>query len=110
MINLSSIFMKYTILNKILIKYFIDMSFQATQYVTISSHRDLTDTTDAAAETARIKKLVGQLQNNLCNVSVVNDSTDLESLSNMDPNSLVDLMGKDFIEHLRESSGRLGGD
>ncbi|XP_055386765.1 cap-specific mRNA (nucleoside-2'-O-)-methyltransferase 1-like isoform X2 [Condylostylus longicornis] len=81
-----------------------------TQYVTISSHRKSSgDTTDAAAAAEndeRIRKLVGQLQNNLCNVSVMNDTTDLETLSNMDPNSLVDLIGKDFIEQLRESSGR----
>ncbi|XP_017475141.1 PREDICTED: DNA fragmentation factor subunit alpha-like [Rhagoletis zephyria] len=60
------------------------------------------DTTDAAAETARIKQLVGQLQNNLCNVSVLSDP-DLDSLSNMDPNSLVDITGKDFMEQLKDS-------
>ncbi|XP_012158979.2 LOW QUALITY PROTEIN: DNA fragmentation factor subunit alpha-like, partial [Ceratitis capitata] len=61
-----------------------------------------TDTTDAAAETARIKQLVGQLQNNLCNVSVLSDP-DLDSLSNMDPNSLVDITGKVFLEQLKDS-------
>lgn len=66
------------------------------------------DTTDAVAETARIKQLVGQLQNNLCNVSVLSDP-DLDSLSNMDPNSLVDITGKDFMEQLKDS-GRLGGE
>ncbi|XP_011189994.2 DNA fragmentation factor subunit alpha [Zeugodacus cucurbitae] len=89
-----------------------------TNYVTITSHRgsnsgivgggvgvgneQLGDTTDAVAETARIKQLVGQLQNNLCNVSVLSDP-DLDSLSNMDPNSLVDITGKDFMEQLKDS-------
>ncbi|XP_054737863.1 uncharacterized protein LOC129244272 [Anastrepha obliqua] len=96
-----------------------------THYVTITSHRGSNsgivggggngvgvgggggveqpgDTTDAAAETARIKQLVGQLQNNLCNVSVLSDP-DLDSLSNMDPNSLVDITGKDFMEQLKDS-------
>ncbi|XP_011198393.1 DNA fragmentation factor subunit alpha [Bactrocera dorsalis] len=90
-----------------------------TNYVTITSHHrgsnsgivggglgvgseQLGDTTDAVAETARIKQLVGQLQNNLCNVSVLSDP-DLDSLSNMDPNSLVDITGKDFMEQLKDS-------
>ena len=33
---------------------------------------------------------------------------DLESLSNMDPNCLVDITGKEFMEQLKDS-GRLGG-
>lgn len=73
-----------------------------THYVTISSHREYADTTDSVAETNRIKKLVGQLQSNLCNVSVMSDP-DLDSLSNMDPNSLVDITGKDFMEQLKDS-------
>lgn len=73
-----------------------------THYVTISSHREYADTTDAVAETNRIKKLVGKLQSNLCNVSVMSDP-DLDSLSNMDPNSLVDITGKDFMEQLKDS-------
>lgn len=61
------------------------------------------DTTDANnSETARIRQLVGQLQNNLCNVSVMNDA-DLDSLSNMDPNSLVDITGKEFMEQLKDA-------
>lgn len=65
------------------------------------------DATDAASKTAQIQQLVGQLQNNLCNVSVMG-VPDLESLSNMDPNSLVDITGKDFTDQLKDS-GRLGG-
>lgn len=34
---------------------------------------------------------------------------DLELLSNMDPNHVADVTGKDFIEQLKEASGRLGG-
>lgn len=34
---------------------------------------------------------------------------DLDSLSNMDPNCLVDITGKDFMEQLKDS-GRLGGE
>ncbi|XP_033153939.1 DNA fragmentation factor subunit alpha [Drosophila mauritiana] len=61
------------------------------------------DTTDANnSESARIRQLVGQLQNNLCNVSVMNDA-DLDSLSNMDPNSLVDITGKEFMEQLKDA-------
>ncbi|TDG51106.1 hypothetical protein AWZ03_002469 [Drosophila navojoa] len=61
------------------------------------------DTTDANnLESARIRQLVGQLQNNLCNVSVMNDA-DLDSLSNMDPNSLVDITGKEFMEQLKDA-------
>lgn len=81
----------------------------ATHYVTISSRRNTSDATDATdAESAQLKKLVGQLQNNLCNVSVVS-GPDLDSLSNMDPNSLVDITGKDFVESIKDSSGRFGG-
>ncbi|XP_068144915.1 DNA fragmentation factor subunit alpha [Drosophila tropicalis] len=62
---------------------------------------DTTDNTNNT-ESARIRQLVGQLQNNLCNVSVMNDA-DLDSLSNMDPNSLVDITGKEFMEQLKDA-------
>lgn len=48
------------------------------------------------------------MKTNLCNVSVLSEP-DLELLSNMDPNSVADITGKDFIEQLKEASGRLGG-
>uniref|UniRef100_A0A1B0G737 CIDE-N domain-containing protein n=1 Tax=Glossina morsitans morsitans TaxID=37546 RepID=A0A1B0G737_GLOMM len=75
-----------------------------SHYVAVTNPNDQTDATmtDVAAKTARIKQLVGQLQNNLCNVSVMSDP-DLDSLSNMDPNSLVDITGKDFMEQLKDS-------
>ncbi|XP_055691718.1 DNA fragmentation factor subunit alpha isoform X1 [Lutzomyia longipalpis] len=80
-----------------------------THYVTITTRRDSADSTDCAdVERVHLKKLVGQLRNNLCSVSVLSEP-DLELLSNMDPNSLADITGKDFIEQLKEASGRLGG-
>lgn len=87
---------------------FRSISLQPSHYVTITTPHDQTDAADKAEKTARIKQLVGQLQNNLCNVSVMSDP-DLDSLSNMDPNSLVDITGKDFMEQLKDS-GRLGGE
>lgn len=48
------------------------------------------------------------MKSNICNVSVLSEP-DLELLSNMDPNHVADVTGKDFIEQLKEASGRLGG-
>lgn len=92
------------------LKCFCFFLLQPSHYVAVTNPNDQTDATmtDVAAKTARIKQLVGQLQNNLCNVSVMSDP-DLDSLSNMDPNSLVDITGKDFMEQLKDS-GRLGGE
>lgn len=50
--------------------------------------------------------MVRQLKTNLCNVSILSDP-DLELLSNMDPNSVADITGKEFVEQLKEASGRL---
>ncbi|EDW10225.1 DNA fragmentation factor subunit alpha [Drosophila mojavensis] len=75
----------------------------ATANGSITGNPESGDTTDANnSESARIRQLVGQLQNNLCNVSVMNDA-DLDSLSNMDPNSLVDITGKEFMEQLKDA-------
>jgi len=71
------------------------------------SNRD-TDTIDAITESARLRKLVGELQRNLCNISDINES-DLETLSNMDPNSLVDIAGRELLEQVKDT-GRLGGE
>lgn len=60
-------------------------------------------------ERVHLKKIVGQLRNNICNVSVLSDP-DLEMLSNMDPTNMADITGIDFIEQLKEVSGRLGGE
>lgn len=83
---------------------------QPTQYVTITTRRNSADTTDSAEIEHRVhlKKIVSQLKNNLYNVSVLSEP-DLEMITNMDPNSVADITGKDFIEQLKEVSGRLGG-
>ena len=78
---------------------------QPTHYVTITTHS--TDNTDSGdCEKIHLKKLVGQLKTNLCNVSILSEP-DLELLSNMDPNSVADITGKEFVEQLKEASGRL---
>lgn len=89
---------------------FLCVCLQPTHYVTITTRRESADTTDFAdVERVHLKKIVGQLKNNVCNVSVLSDP-DLEMLSNMDPNSFTDITGKDFMEQLKEVSGRLGGE
>lgn len=85
------------------------ITLQPTHYVTITTRRDSADITDSPdVERIHLKKLVAQMKTNLCNVSVLSEP-DLELLSNMDPNSVADITGKDFIEQLKEASGRLGG-
>lgn len=75
--------------------------------MTITTRRDSADATDSAeCEKIHLQKLVGQLKSNLYSVSVLSEA-DLELLSNMDPNSVADITGKDFIEQLKETSGRL---
>lgn len=75
-----------------------------THYVTITTHKDSGDTTDSPeVERIHLKKLVAQMKSNLCNVSVLSEP-DLELLSNMDPNSVADITGRDFIEQLKEAS------
>ncbi|XP_062556518.1 uncharacterized protein LOC134221336 [Armigeres subalbatus] len=78
-----------------------------THYVTITTHKETGDTTDSPeVERIHLKKLVAQMKSNLCNVSVLSEP-DLELLSNMDPNSVADITGRDFIEQLKEASGRI---
>lgn len=76
-----------------------------THYVTITTRRNSADTTDSAEVEHRVhlKKIVSQLKNNLYNVSVLSEP-DLEMITNMDPNSVADITGKDFIEQLKEVS------
>ncbi|XP_067627539.1 DNA fragmentation factor subunit alpha-like [Eurosta solidaginis] len=77
-----------------------------SNYVTVTTHRQngeqSADTTDAAKDAARIQKLVGQLEQNLCNCAKLSDP-DLDSLSNMDPDSLVDITGKELMDQLKDS-------
>ncbi|XP_058832202.1 DNA fragmentation factor subunit alpha-like isoform X1 [Topomyia yanbarensis] len=78
-----------------------------THYVTITTHKESGDITDSPeVERIHLKKLVAQMKSNLCNVSVLSEP-DLELLSNMDPNSVADITGRDFIEQLKEASGRI---
>lgn len=78
-----------------------------THFVTITTHKESGDTTDSPeVERIHLKKLVAQMKSNLCNVSVLSEP-DLELLSNMDPNSVADITGRDFIEQLKEASGRI---
>jgi DNA fragmentation factor, 45 kD, alpha subunit len=70
------------------------------------------DATDSCADGKKVhlKNLVGQLKSNMCNISLMQDQ-DLEILANMDPNSVAefDITGN-FIEQLKEASGRLEGE
>lgn len=85
---------------------------QPTHYVTITAHRN-SDTTDSAAANAQrvnLKKIVNELRSNLHNVSVLSEP-DLDMITNMDPNSFTDIVGKEFIiDQLKDVSGRLGGE
>lgn len=65
----------------------------------------MTDSTSGDVEKVQLKKLVGQMKTNLCNISILSEP-DLELLSNMDPNSVADITGRDFVEQLKETSGR----
>lgn len=90
--------------------FFFFFPQQPTQYVTITTRRESADATDSAdVERVHLKNLFGQLKQNLRNVSVLSDP-DLEMLSNMDPNSFADITGKDFVEQIKDVSGRLGGE
>lgn len=87
---------------------FFFCSLQPTHYLTISSHgSNEIDSIDSAGngEKVHLKKLVGQMKSNLCNISILSEP-DLELLSNMDPNEVADITGRDFVEQLKETSGR----
>lgn len=72
--------------------------------MTITSH-DSDDTDSGDIEKIQLKKLVGKMKTNLCNISILSEP-DLELLSNMDPNSVADITGRDFVEQLKDVSGR----
>lgn len=92
--------------------FFLLYYLQPTHYVTITAHRS-SDTTDSAAANVRranLQKIVNELRNNLHNVSVLSE-TDLEMITNMDPNSIADIVGKEFlVDQLKDVTGRLGGE
>lgn len=66
-----------------------------------------TDQVDDAKGGAELAGLVGKLKHNLCHVSLLGGA-ELELLSDMDPESLVDITFPDkiFLEQLKEASGR----
>ncbi|CAH0553735.1 unnamed protein product [Brassicogethes aeneus] len=65
------------------------------------------DQVDDARGGAELAGLVGKIKHNLCHVSLLGGA-ELEMLSDMDPESLVDITFPDkiFLEQLKEASGR----
>ncbi|XP_019868278.1 DNA fragmentation factor subunit alpha [Aethina tumida] len=65
------------------------------------------DQVDDGKGGAELVGLVGKLKHNLCHVSLLG-AAELELLSDMDPESLVDITFPDkiFLEQLKEASGR----
>lgn len=65
------------------------------------------DQVDDSKGGAELAGLVGKLKHNLCHVSLLGGE-ELELLSDMDPESLVDITFPDkiFLEQLKEASGR----
>lgn len=65
------------------------------------------DQVDESKGGAELAGLVGKLKHNLCHVSLLGGE-ELELLSDMDPESLVDITFPDkiFLEQLKEASGR----
>jgi DNA fragmentation factor, 45 kD, alpha subunit len=81
------------------------LCLQPTHYLTITSHDGDTIDSGGDVEKVHLKKLVGQMKTNMCNISILSEP-DLELLSNMDPNSVADITGREFVESLKETSGR----
>lgn len=77
---------------------------QPTQYLTITTHNG-EEINNNDVEKIHLKKLISLLSNNKCNMSILSEP-DLELLSNLQPDSFADVIGKDFIEHLKEASSR----
>lgn len=83
----------------------IDFLSQPTQYLTITTHNADDTIEDSDVEKIHLKKLLSLLKTNLCNVSVLSES-DLELLSNLDPNSVADVITKDYVKQLKAASSR----
>lgn len=70
------------------------------------------DQTDDASvcEKGQVASLVGKLHHNVCHISLLGGQ-DLELLSDMDPDSLADIVtdrdNKIFLEQIKEASGRI---
>lgn len=78
---------------------------QPTQYLTITTHNPDEAIENGDVEKIHLKKLIGLLKTNLCNVQILSEP-DLELLSNLDPNSVADVITKDYVQQLKEMSGR----
>lgn len=78
---------------------------QPTQYLTITTHNADEAIDNDDVEKIHLKKLISLLKTNLCNMSILSEP-DLELLSNLDPNSVADVITKDYVEQLKEASGR----
>lgn len=78
---------------------------QPTQYLTITTHNADDAIENSNVEKIHLKKLIGLLKTNLCNVQILSEP-DLELLSNLDPNSVADVITKDYVQQLKEMSGR----
>lgn len=78
---------------------------QPTQYLTITTHNADDSIEDNDVEKIHLKKLLSLLKTNLCNVSVLSEA-DLELLSNLDPNSVSDVITKDYVKQLKAASSR----
>lgn len=67
------------------------------------------DQTDEIGDKTQVANLVGRLQHNLCHISLLGGQ-DLELLSDMDPDSLADIVtdrdNRIILEHIKEASGR----
>ena len=84
--------------------YCVHVYPQPTQYLTITTHNG-EEINNNDVEKIHLKKLISLLSNNKCNMSILSEP-DLELLSNLQPDSFADVIGKDFIEHLKEASSR----
>lgn len=73
--------------------------------MTITTHNPDDTIDNGEVEKIHLKKLISLLKTNLCNVSILSEP-DLELLSNLDPNSVADVITKDYVEQLKEASGR----
>lgn len=73
--------------------------------MTITTHNSDEAIENGDVEKIHLKKLIGLLKTNLCNVQILSEP-DLELLSNLDPNSVADVITKDYVQQLKEMSGR----
>lgn len=79
--------------------------WQPTQFITITTHNE-NDHALCDVEKIHLKKLIGLLNNNKCNMSILSEP-DLELLSNLEPSTVADVINKEFVEHLKQASSRI---